>query len=214
MYSHKDRIGAVEPYIRLSKRVRPTIRQLVYPTKNFLNRWSRQYQQRLDLPVGYTDREPKFSQAQKAAVIEHYLTRDRCIVATMSMVGYPARGTLTTWVREAHPAARSAIDGNVGRRRYLGNCGPSLDFLLYRSSNISSNTQFGRFGMVKERVESSVFPTTCPVTPRRHGIGGKVSNLSCMSAEEGCPPKVEKSTALQHQLLMKPSIKFLSPKTL
>ena len=36
MYSYEDRIRAVELYIRLGKRVRATILQLGYPTKNAL----------------------------------------------------------------------------------------------------------------------------------------------------------------------------------
>jgi hypothetical protein len=39
MYSYVDRIGAVELFIRLGKRVRATIRQLGYPTKNALKGW-------------------------------------------------------------------------------------------------------------------------------------------------------------------------------
>ncbi len=116
MYSYEDRIRAVELYIKLGKRVGPTIRQLGYPTKNALKDWYREYQQRLDLPVGYAGREPKFSQAQKTAAIEHYLAHDRCIAATMRALGYPGRGTLTAWVREALPEARRTIV--VGQRRY------------------------------------------------------------------------------------------------
>ncbi len=118
MYSYEDRIRAVELYIKLGKRVRPTIRQLGYPTKNALKGWYAEYQERLDLPVGYAGREPKFSQAQKAAAIEHYLTHDRCIAATMRALGYPGRGTLTKWLREALPEARKAVVGSVGQRRY------------------------------------------------------------------------------------------------
>ena len=120
MYSYEDRFRAVELYIELGKRVRPTIRQLGYPTKNALKGWYREYQQRLDLAAGYAGREPKFSQAQKAAAIEHYLTHDRCIAATMRALGYPGRGTLTKWVREAFPEARRAVVGSVGRRTYSG----------------------------------------------------------------------------------------------
>lgn len=118
MYSYEDRIRAVELYIKLGKRVRPTIRQLGYPTKNSLKGWFREYEQRLDLPAGYAGREPKFSQAQKAAAIEYYLTHDRCVAATMRALGYPGRGTLTKWVHEAFPDARKAVVGRVGQRRY------------------------------------------------------------------------------------------------
>lgn len=39
MYSYEDRIRAVELYVKLGKRVRPTIRQLGYPAKNALKGW-------------------------------------------------------------------------------------------------------------------------------------------------------------------------------
>jgi len=120
VYSYEDRIRAVELYIKLGKRVRPTIHQLGYPTKNSLKGWYSEYQQKLDLPAGYAGRRPKFSQEQKAAAIEHYLTHDRCIAATMRALGYPCRGTLTAWVREALPEARRTVVGSVGRRRYSG----------------------------------------------------------------------------------------------
>jgi len=118
MYSYEDRIRAVELFIQLGMRVRPTIRQLGYPTKNSLKGWYREYQQRQDLPKSYAGREPKFSQAQKAAALDHYLTHDRCIAATMRALGYPGRGTLTKWIREAIPETRKAIVGSVGQRRY------------------------------------------------------------------------------------------------
>jgi len=50
--------------------------------------------------------------------IEHYLAHDRCIAATMRALGYPCRGTLTKWMREAFPEARRAVVGSVGQRRY------------------------------------------------------------------------------------------------
>jgi putative transposase len=113
MYSYEDRVRAVELFIKLGKRVRATIRQLGYPSKNALKGWHREYEQRLGLPVGYAGRGPKYSQAQK-----HYLTHDRCIAATMRALGYPGRGTLTAWVREALPEARKTIVGRAGRPSY------------------------------------------------------------------------------------------------
>lgn len=70
MYSYEARIRAAELYIKLGKRVRPTIRQLGYPTKSSLKGWYNEYQRKLDLPMGYAGREPKFSQAQKAAAVD------------------------------------------------------------------------------------------------------------------------------------------------
>ena len=118
MYSYEDRIRAVELYIKLGKRVRATIRQLGYPTKNALKGWYREFEQRLDLPIGYARSKPKYSQVQKTAAVEHYVSHDRCIAATMRALGYPARGTLTAWIREALPESRKALVGSVGRPRY------------------------------------------------------------------------------------------------
>jgi transposase InsO family protein/transposase-like protein len=118
MYSYADRIRAVELYIKLGKRVRLTIRQLGYPTKNALKGWYREYEQRLDLAVGYAGRKPRYSQAQKQAAVECYLARDRCIAAAVRALGYPCRGVLTAWVREALPESRRAVVGSVGRPMY------------------------------------------------------------------------------------------------
>lgn len=87
MYSYEDRIRAVELYIKLGKRVRPTMRQLGHPSKNALKGWHLEYQHRQGLATGYASREPKFSQAQKDAAIEHYPSHDRCIAATMRALG-------------------------------------------------------------------------------------------------------------------------------
>ncbi len=101
MYSYEDRIRAVELYIKLGKRLRPTLRQLGCPTKNALKGWFRDYEQRLDVPVGYACRKPKYSQAQKEAALRHYLTHERRVAATIRALGYPGRGSLTNWLREA-----------------------------------------------------------------------------------------------------------------
>jgi len=58
MYSYENRIRAVELFIKLGKRVRATIRQLGYPTKNAFKGCHLEYEQRLDLPLGYACRGP------------------------------------------------------------------------------------------------------------------------------------------------------------
>ena len=89
MYSYEDRIRAVELYIKLGKRVAETIHQLGYPTENALKSWHRAYEQGSDLPRGYARTKPKYSPAQQALAIEHYLEHGRCIAATTKTLGYP-----------------------------------------------------------------------------------------------------------------------------
>jgi putative transposase len=108
MYSYEDLIRAVELYINLDKRVRPTIRQLGYPTKNSLKSWYNEYQQKLDLPPGYAGREPKFSQEQKATAIEHDLTHDRCIAATY--MRRPGVLVVDSWAKDPTNTVMSGID--------------------------------------------------------------------------------------------------------
>lgn len=48
MYSYADRMRAVQLYIKLGKRIAPTIRQLGYPTKNSHKDWYREYERHHD----------------------------------------------------------------------------------------------------------------------------------------------------------------------
>ena len=110
MYSHDDRLRAVRLYIKLGKRVGLTIHQLGYPTKNALKTWYREYEQRLELPVGYV-RPPRYSQALKERAVEHYLQHGRCIAATIKALGYPSRSLLSAWLQELHPQDHTPVFG-------------------------------------------------------------------------------------------------------
>ena len=111
MYSYNDRIRAVELYIKLDKRVRATIRQLGYPTKNALKSWHREYERRLDLPKGYARSKPKYSQEQKETAVRHYLEHGRCIAFTIKALGYPVRESLRSWIHGLHPELHARVVG-------------------------------------------------------------------------------------------------------
>jgi len=111
MYSYNDRIRAVELYIKLDKRVRATIRQLGYPTKNALKSWHREYERRLDLPKGYARSKPKYSQEQKETAVRHYLDHGRCIAFTIKALGYPVRESLRSWIHGLHPELHARVVG-------------------------------------------------------------------------------------------------------
>ena len=110
MYSYEDRLRAVRLYIKLGKRVRATIRELGYPTKNALKRWHREYEQHRDLHAGYA-RLPKYSQVQKERAVQHYLERGRCLAVTIKALGYPSSPVLRAWLQELHPEARTRVVG-------------------------------------------------------------------------------------------------------
>ena len=113
MYTYADRIRAVELYIRLGLRVRATIRQLGYPTKNALKGWYQQYLKHQDLPENKAPRAQKYSLEQRQAAVAYYRAHDRCIAATMRALGYPGRGKLTAWVRQDCPETSKSIVGRA-----------------------------------------------------------------------------------------------------
>jgi len=43
MYAYEERMRAVALYLKLGKRLRATIRELGYPSKNALKGWYREY---------------------------------------------------------------------------------------------------------------------------------------------------------------------------
>ena len=115
MYSYDERLRAVELYVRLGKRIRATIRQLGYPTKNSLKSWYQEFLERGDLHVAYARLRQNYSVEQKRAAVEHYMNHGRCFSATLKALGYPGRGTLTEWVRERYPETRKSVVGKAGR---------------------------------------------------------------------------------------------------
>ena len=113
MYSYEDRIRAVQLYIKLGKRIGPTLRQLGYPTKNALKSWHREYEKNSDLQVAYVRSRQKYSDEQARVAVQHYLDHDRCIASTMKALGYPGRATLIAWIDELHPDMHHRIVGRA-----------------------------------------------------------------------------------------------------
>ncbi|WP_414444660.1 ATP-binding protein [Burkholderia sp. 22PA0106] len=73
MYSYEDRVRAVELYLKLGKRIKATIRQLGYPTKNSLKAWCEEFERHGDLQKEYVRAKPKYSEEQKNVALEHYI---------------------------------------------------------------------------------------------------------------------------------------------
>ena len=94
MYSYEERISAVNLYIKLGKRLRVTICQLGYPSKNTLLGWVREYDQSRELRAGYVRLNQKYSDQDKKAAVQHYFDHDRCITSTLRALGYPSRELL------------------------------------------------------------------------------------------------------------------------
>ena len=110
MYSHEDRLRAVQLYIKLGKRVGLTIRQLGCPTKNALKGWYQADARDAAMPAGYA-RQPRYSQAQRDLAVEHYQAHGRFLTATIRALGYPSRPLLAAWVEGKDAAARVRVIG-------------------------------------------------------------------------------------------------------
>ncbi len=70
MYSYEERIRAVKLYIKLGGRLKVTLRNLGYPTKNYLKAWYREYEREQDLQVGYSRAPSKCSAEQKQRAVQ------------------------------------------------------------------------------------------------------------------------------------------------
>ena len=114
MYSYEDRVRAVKLYLKLRKRIRATIRQLGYPTRNSLISRHQQFERFLNLAAGYSRPRPKYSDEQKALAVEYHRKHGCCIAFAIRALGFPGRGLLTTQPRL--PGWRA--QGGVGDRHY------------------------------------------------------------------------------------------------
>ena len=115
MYSYKDRLRAVELYIKLGKRPKAVIRQLGYPTKNSLMARHEVFQKRGDLHASYVPRKPKYSDEQKIVAIEHYINHGRSIAFTRKALGYPGLHAIKQWVYERYPEIKKCLVSKAAR---------------------------------------------------------------------------------------------------
>lgn len=113
MYSYEDRVQAVRLYLKLGKRIKATIWQLCYPTKNSLKAWHREYEQCHHLRTGYVRATPRYSAEQKQDAVDHYRSHDRYAAATSRALGFPSRGTLAAWIEELCPEIGKRLVGRA-----------------------------------------------------------------------------------------------------
>jgi transposase-like protein len=115
MYSYEERLRAVELYLKYGRRMKATIRELGYPTKNALKAWCEEFEKAGDVQASYVRSKPKYSEEQKNAALEHYTNHGRNISFTRQALGYPSRQKLSQWVAERYPESRKSIARNVGK---------------------------------------------------------------------------------------------------
>ena len=101
MYSYEDRMKAIRLYEKYGKRAAAVVRELGYPNRRMLAKWYQEYKEgRLKKKVFRT---PKFTEAQRKAAVQHYLTHGKNMSFTIQELGYPGRSTLSHWLSEDCP---------------------------------------------------------------------------------------------------------------
>src|SRR5690606_6560440 len=102
VYSREERMKAVKLYFQYDRQVAPVLRELGYPSRGALRRWVAAFEATGDVHAGYRrERHPsKYSEAQKRAAVDYYLTHGRNLQKTVRALGYPNRDTLRQWLNE------------------------------------------------------------------------------------------------------------------
>ena len=105
-YTKEMRRRAVETCLALGGCLSDAIRELGYPNRHALARWMAAYERgELDELKG-VGRPRKYSDDQKRAAVEHYLSHGRSAARTMRELGYPGRELLNSWIDELAPGER------------------------------------------------------------------------------------------------------------
>ena len=72
MYSYEERLRAVELYLKYGRRMKATLRELGYPTKNALKAWCQEFEETGDIQAGYVRSKPKYCKRSMMDVTCHW----------------------------------------------------------------------------------------------------------------------------------------------
>lgn len=146
MYSHEQRMKAVELYIKYDFYEAKVIRELGYPTFNMIPVWYAEYLANGTLHE-FKKRYSKHSTDQKLTAIEHYFKHGQCISRTVEALGYPSRPILTQWVKSESACIlkQSLVECSQIKRLRAGRCGTSMsktkDSSKDKLDNLSKHNQ-------------------------------------------------------------------------
>lgn len=114
-YSREQRRCAVELYERYEHSAADVIRELGYPSKEALLMWYREWleERRTGVPSRRGERYARYTDEQKRAAVDHYLTHGRRLSRTMRRMGYPSHEVLAAWIDELAPGERVIRRGPV-----------------------------------------------------------------------------------------------------
>ena len=114
-YSKEQRRRAAELYERYEHSAADVIRELGYPSKEALRMWHRDWleERRTGIPSSRGEHYSRYTDGQRRAAVEHYLTHGRRLSRTIRQMGYPSREVLAAWIDELAPGERAVKRGPV-----------------------------------------------------------------------------------------------------
>lgn len=106
MYSHIQRLRAIEAYERNGFNWRATVRELGYGSRGSLRNWHAMFlKNNRELPD--TSGRGRWSLEERRLAVDHFLEHGRCLARTCRALGYPNAALLARWVDELAPGARA-----------------------------------------------------------------------------------------------------------
>ena len=114
-YSKEQRRRAAELYERYEHSAADVIRELGYPSKEALRMWHRDWleERRTGIPSSRGEHYSRYTDGQRRAAVDHYLTHGRRLSRTIRQMGYPSREVLAAWIDELAPGERAVKRGPV-----------------------------------------------------------------------------------------------------
>ena len=116
VYSKEQRDRAVDLYERYDFSPTAVIHELGYPSEPSLKAWhrDREHERATGEPSTRGARRRRYTDAQKHAAVDDYLSHGRCMARTMRRLGYPKSKTLLmAWIDELAPGQRKLRHGPV-----------------------------------------------------------------------------------------------------
>lgn len=114
-YTREQRQRAVELYVKYECCAADVIRELGYPSREALRMWHRDWldEQETGVSSQRGERYARYTEEQKRASVDHYLTHGRRASRTMRQMGYPSKEVLASWIDELAPGERRIRRGPV-----------------------------------------------------------------------------------------------------
>lgn len=106
MFSHGERVKAIQLFLKYDCSYTATIRDLGYPSVGALREWYRDYLKSGKISHNQKIRKNKYKEEQKRHAVNHYFEYGQSYARTIRMLGYPCRDLLKRWCEEQAPKAR------------------------------------------------------------------------------------------------------------